>query len=84
MSHFIPMTAEEKRWQAEGDAHTLSQAKIINGDENRMAAAKQAAEKLAEHEREQAEALEAVANANSKSESKVARFFKQNAVFETD
>lgn len=65
MSFEHPETAEEKRWQAEGDARTLSEAKIIAGDEKRMTAAKVAADRLAEEEREKATALEKVANVRS-------------------
>ena len=50
-------TAEDKQWAADCDARTLSEAQIITGDETRMAAAKAAAEKLAEKSREEAKAL---------------------------
>ena len=65
MEHSIPMTADEKRWQAEYDARTLSEAKIISDDEKRLAAAKVAADRLAEEERIKAEALEKVSNVRS-------------------
>ena len=65
MTHFGPTTAEEKRWEAESDAQTLSEAKIISGDENRLSAAKVAADRLAEEAKERAEALEKVKNVQS-------------------
>lgn len=65
MAQFEPTTADEKRWQAESDARTLSEAKIISDDENRLSAAKTAAERLAEEERKRAEALEKVSNVRS-------------------
>lgn len=65
MSFDQPVTADEKRWQAESDARTLSEAEIISDDENRMAAAKVAADRLAEEERKNAEALEKVSNVKS-------------------
>ncbi len=61
MLHEIPLTAQDKKWQAESDARTLSEAKIINDDEPRMQSAKVAAEEMAAEERERAEALEDVA-----------------------
>ena len=60
MSNPIPVTADEKRWEAESDARTLSEAQIIAGDDRRMSAAKIAADRLAEEERERAKALDNV------------------------
>ncbi len=60
MSFEEPVTADEKRWQAESDARTLSESKIIAADENRLSAAKTAADRLAVEERKKAEALESV------------------------
>ncbi len=65
MSFDRPETADEKRWQAESDARSLSEAKIISDDEKRLAAAKVAAERLAEEERERAEAMEKVSDVQS-------------------
>lgn len=55
------MIAEEKKWQAHGDAHTLAESKIINKDPDRLSAAENAAEDMAKEQREQAKAMEAVA-----------------------
>ncbi len=54
------LTAEDKKWEAESDARTLSEAQIIAGDEPRMTAAKKAAEELAEKDRKNAAALDNV------------------------
>ena len=75
MSFDQPVTADEKRWQAESDARTLSQGTIIKADENRMAAAKKAADRLAEEEQEQAEALKKVASGKVSSDPKVRKMF---------
>ena len=40
------MSAEEKRWRAESDARTLSDALAIQKDGKRMAAAKKAAQDM--------------------------------------
>lgn len=56
-----PVTAEEKRWQAEEDAHTLARANVIREDPDRLKAAQGAAKKMAEDEREQANAMSKVA-----------------------
>ncbi len=61
----IPETAEDKKWEAESDARTLSEAKIITDDEKRLDAAKVAAERLAKEERERAEALERIKDVQS-------------------
>ncbi len=41
------MSAEEKRWQAEGDVHTLMRAEEIKANKTRMAAAKREAARQA-------------------------------------
>lgn len=56
-----PIDAEEKRWQAESDARTLAEANVIREDPERMKAAQGAAKKMAEDEREQANAMSKVA-----------------------
>lgn len=61
----IPTSVDDKRWQAESDARTLSEATIIRDDEERLDAAKIAADRLAEEERERAEALEKVNDVKS-------------------
>ena len=65
MTMAIPETAEDKKWEAESDARTLSEAKIITDDEKRLDAAKVAAERLAKEERERAEALERIKDVQS-------------------
>jgi len=57
----VAMTANDRRWQAEDDARTLAQSIVIQNDEKRMEAAKQAAERMAEEKREEASAMGSVA-----------------------
>ncbi len=71
MPHDIAMTADDKRWEAESDARTLSEAKIINDDEKRLSAATTAADRLAEEKREQAEAMEKVAKTDNDKKTKI-------------
>ena len=42
------LTEEDKKWPADSDARTLAAAQVIAADDERMTAAKQAVEKLAE------------------------------------
>lgn len=56
------ITAEEKRWRAEGDAHTLAEAKAIEKDPARKQAAITAAKKMAKEQVERAQAMQRVAN----------------------
>lgn len=44
----IPMTKSDKEWQAEDDMRTLLEAKKIQGDKNRLAAARACAKKKAD------------------------------------
>ena len=46
MAKTISMSADEKRWRAESDARTLSEALDIQKDSKRMAAAKKAAQDM--------------------------------------
>ena len=56
------MTREEKRWQAEGDAHTLARAQEIQADKGRMGAAKKVAGQQAKELQKQTRAMQNVAN----------------------
>lgn len=47
--------------QAQWDAETLAQAKVIAGDPSRLSAAQEAAKKMAEEQQERAKAMSAVA-----------------------
>ena len=51
----------EEKWKAEGDAHTLSEAEVIRGDEKRLEKAQEAAIRLAKEAEEQASAMKDVA-----------------------
>ena len=42
------MTAEEKKWRAESDAHTLAEAESILSDKGLLSAAKREAQRLAQ------------------------------------
>lgn len=55
------LTVDEKRWQAEDDARTLAAANVILQDPGRIKKAKTAAERMADEERERADALNKVA-----------------------
>ena len=56
-----PMTAEDKRWQAQDDARTLASANVIREDPDRMSAAQTMAKEMAEEDREKAKAMGKVA-----------------------
>ena len=56
-----PISADEKRWQAEGDANTLAEAEVIKGDKGRSKAAKGAAKKMSEEATKRAKAFSNVA-----------------------
>jgi hypothetical protein len=55
------MTAEDKKWKAECDAHALIEAEGITKDEARLKAAKEAAQKIHEEKESEAEAAKKVA-----------------------
>ncbi len=61
----IPLSANEKRWQAESDAHTLAEAERIKEDKSRLDAAAEAAKRMAEEETERAKAMRKVAGRGS-------------------
>ena len=54
-------SAQEKRWEAESDAHHLSEAKQIAKDPARTRAAKTAAKRLAAETQKNATSMKAVA-----------------------
>ena len=51
----------DKKWQAESDARTLMDAKVILKDKKRLTAAQSAAKKLASEKIKEADAMNAVA-----------------------
>lgn len=63
-----PMTAREKRWQAEEDARTLAQAEELKNDPKRIAAARNKAGEEADERQEQADALKKVAGRSTSSQ----------------
>ncbi len=54
------MTAMDKRFRAESDAHTLTEAELINGDKTRLSAAQTAAKRLAEEAEKRAQSLKKI------------------------
>jgi hypothetical protein len=56
------LTAREKRWQSEDDARTLANSEVVRNDPTRLIRAKNAARRIAKHEKEQAEAMTHVVN----------------------
>lgn len=56
------MTKQEKEWQAQDDARTLATAEVVKNDPPRLSAAKVAAKRMAEEEKDQAKAMTRVAN----------------------
>ena len=61
------MSKEEKRWQAESDAHSLADAIVIKKTPSRLKAAKKAAKEMAAEKRKEAEAMTKIAKDNSRS-----------------
>ena len=51
------ISADEKRWRAEADAHTLAESEVIKNDQARLTEAKKAAKRMAEEERKKASAM---------------------------
>jgi len=64
------MSAEDKRWQAECDARTLSEAMVIQKDKARLSAAASAAKKMMDDKMQEARAMKTIAR---KAPSKPAR-----------
>lgn len=58
----MPHLDDDRNWEAEQDARTLAEAKLINADTGRLQSAEQAATKLAEEKREEAVAMSSVAS----------------------
>jgi len=56
-----PLSAQDKEWQAQDDARTLAQARIIYDDPERLIKAQQKAKEMAVEKREEATAMGKVA-----------------------
>lgn len=56
-----PITADERRWRAESDARTLAEAKVIEKDQKRLADARAAAQRMADEQAKEAQAMRTVA-----------------------
>lgn len=69
----IPMNGVDKKWQAECDARTLADAKVIEADASRKGAAIEAARKMAEEKTKEAAAMRNVASSSSGGGSKKSR-----------
>lgn len=59
----MTLTAEQKKWQAESDAHILAEANVIKTTPARVNAAKKAAKQMAAEEMKKAAAMKKVATA---------------------
>ncbi len=55
------MSAQDKKWQAESDAHTLAEAETIKADKPRTNRAKTAARKMATEQQKRANAMNKIA-----------------------
>jgi hypothetical protein len=55
------MTKQEKEWRAQDDARTLATAEVVKNDPPRLSAAKVAAKRMAEEEKDSAKAMTRVA-----------------------
>lgn len=55
------ISADEKQWRSESDAHTLAEARVIYDDPERLRLAQEAAKKMAEDQKEKADAMGKVA-----------------------
>jgi hypothetical protein len=56
-----PVKFNEKKWQAECDARTLADAKVIMSDKSRLKAAAKEAGKMADCKMEEAKAMKSIA-----------------------
>jgi len=56
----VRLTKQERRWQAENDARTLAESKVILDDAARLIAAKRAALNIAKKDQDQVDAMKAV------------------------
>ena len=64
MTH--PMTKQDKIWEAESDARTLMEAKVIQKTPARLSAAILAAKRLADEKKKESEGMKAVAQIKRK------------------
>ena len=61
---------DEEKWQADMDAHTLAEAKIIEKDKGRFKRAEKAANSISKEAQEKATAMKNVSSDNSRKTSK--------------
>lgn len=59
------LTAEDKKWRAENDARVLAEAKVIASDTERLAAARTAAQEMADQQAKEASAMRSVARSKN-------------------
>jgi hypothetical protein len=57
----VARTAQDKKWEAESDAHTLAEAETIKSDKGRTSRAKNAAGRMAKEQQVRANAMTKVA-----------------------
>ena len=65
MSQSRPISAEDKRWRAEADAHTLAEAEAIKRDPARLKAAQKAAKTMAKEAEDKALGMRTVASSKA-------------------
>jgi hypothetical protein len=56
----MALSAQERKWQAESDANTLAEAKVIQGDKKRLAQAAKAGKQIAKELTKRATAMNSV------------------------
>ena len=74
------MSAQDKEWQAEDDARTLSQARIIYDDPGRLERAQQKAKEMAEEKKKEADAMGKVAGSKKMLQGSSGNSFKHKEI----
>ena len=67
------LTAQNRKWQQESDAHTLAEAEKIKSDKNRLGGAKKAAQRMAVDAQKSATSLKKVASSPTRKKPPTAR-----------
>ena len=66
MSSRTAIAAEERKWAAESDVRTLTEAEVIQKTPSRLRAAKTAAKRMVKEEQQKVNAINKVAGSSSK------------------
>ena len=67
MSKITGMSVQDKKWQAESDARTLAESRVILSDPGRLKLAAKEAQKIAADKMTEAKAMKSIANKAPKS-----------------